>query len=120
MIVTILVVPSTLLLLLTLELALTLELTLSLVLLLSSILILVPRILCLGRRARYQRDTTKQQQSQDCASKFFDAVHFHCLLTSAINVRNDHANRFNLDMVWNPHLSTPYRVGLDDMGSQPP
>src|SRR5437879_10977238 len=78
MVVTILVVPLARL-LLALELALTLEFTLSLVLLLSSILILIPRILCLGRRARYQRDTTKQQQSQECSSKFFDAVHFlHC------------------------------------------
>src|SRR5438034_5196231 len=74
--VAILVVPA-ILLLTRLALALDLRLTLAFTLL-SSILILIPgRILCLGRRTRYQHDTAEQQQSQDCASNIFDAVNFH-------------------------------------------
>ena len=80
MIVAILIVPTTLLLTrLTLAFDLCLPFAFALF---SSILILIPGILCLGRRARYQSDTTKQQQSQECPSKFFDTVDFHCLLTS--------------------------------------
>src|SRR2546430_2727638 len=90
--VAVLVIPATLSRLL---LALSLQFALSFTTLafLPAILVLVPvRILCLGCRARHCHDAHEQEQSQDCASKFFDAVEFHCLLTSAVTVRNDHAS----------------------------
>src|SRR5215831_5729742 len=120
--VTILVIPATLP---SLLLALALKLTLSftpLELLLSAILILIPPgILCLGRGAGHYANADKQQQSQDCASKFFHAVQFHGLLTSAAEVRNDHASVRILITIRGTGESAashiPYGVNLNDIGN---